>query len=148
MAHFYGMVYGAKSATTRVGTKQSGIRAVAQGDHLGIEAEMIVRDGIDVAIVKLTGGRYPAFEPVIIWGSEEDTPDHALNADAFCQAIYKMEQALHRDKEEMDEQIGRMDKLQFENYELKKENQKLKDSLDSMQEQYNALYESKMEATK
>lgn len=58
MAYFYGAVLGSRSETSRLGTRQSGIRTIIQSASIGLRAQIMVDEyGNDVVQVWLTKGR-------------------------------------------------------------------------------------------
>lgn len=57
MARFYAGIHGNRGATTRLGTKGSGMRAFVNGWNVGVEVKARVnREGLDVIQVLPTGG--------------------------------------------------------------------------------------------
>ncbi len=53
MSHFYGKLTGSRGVTTRCGTKNSGIVAVAASWKGAVRTELFVQDGEDWAVVSL-----------------------------------------------------------------------------------------------
>lgn len=78
MAHFYGIIHGsARTPATRIGTKNSGIETIAQGEHAGIRVYATnTSETTDVFTVAMTGGRYGASYKVLgslIYNADPDT---------------------------------------------------------------------------
>ena len=63
MAHFYGEIQGSRGATTRCGTKNSGMTCHVRGWDIGVKLQVSHKDGQDYIEVRVTSG------------SNEKTPD-------------------------------------------------------------------------
>jgi hypothetical protein len=59
MAHFYGVVSGrGRTTASRVGRKTTGLQTVAASWHGAVKVSLYERDGIDHALVELTGEHF------------------------------------------------------------------------------------------
>ena len=78
MAHFYGEIQGSRGATTRCGTKNSGMDCHVRGWDVGARLKVTHKDGQDYIEVFVTSGS-KAKTPDKLWGTirldSNETPE-------------------------------------------------------------------------
>lgn len=71
MAHFIGIAQGNKGETSRLGTKNSGLKTIANGWDIGGEVELSHEDGMDVLRFYVTGGSNASGQKDLIYEVKE-----------------------------------------------------------------------------
>ena len=74
MAHFYGVLQGARGQATRLGHKGSGLSTTAASWQGAVRVELFVKDGVDWAVVGLTTWQGAGITKVLYDGPVSGAP--------------------------------------------------------------------------